>query len=236
MNKSSVRVMNDYIDFTKNKPDNIYLWIDKSNIYQQFALIIGPKNTPYFGGFYFFSIVYPVDYPNNPPKLTLLTVNNNVRFNPNLYEDGKVCLSILGTWSGPSWKPIMNIRLVLQSIISLLGEYPVKNEPGFENVDPTNIISIEYNLYVVYYNYKVAIIDVINNCKEGKYSDLYKIFEKEIKEELKLNFNKLKEDLLSYQTIYGRVPVNKQIYFMREQILDFNDIVNDFINIENIKI
>ena len=24
-----------------------------------------------------------------------------VRFNPNLYNDGKVCLSILGTWAGP---------------------------------------------------------------------------------------------------------------------------------------
>jgi hypothetical protein len=28
-----------------------------------------------------------------------------VRFNPNLYSDGKVCLSLLGTWSGPGWIP-----------------------------------------------------------------------------------------------------------------------------------
>jgi hypothetical protein len=28
-----------------------------------------------------------------------------VRFNPNLYINGKVCLSLLGTWSGPSWNP-----------------------------------------------------------------------------------------------------------------------------------
>ena len=54
MNKTNIRIMNDYIDFNKNKPDGIYLWIDKQNIYQQYALIIGPSNTPYFGGYFFF--------------------------------------------------------------------------------------------------------------------------------------------------------------------------------------
>jgi ubiquitin-protein ligase len=229
MNKSTVRVMNDYIDFNKNKPDNIYLSINKNNIFQQYAMIIGPKNTPYYGGYYFFDIVYPNDYPYNPPKLTLITTNPDVRFNPNLYQDGKVCLSILGTWSGPSWKPIMNIRLVLQSIISLLGEYPVQNEPGFEDIKSDDIISIEYNLYIVYYNYKVAIIDVLKK----KYLSLYNLFENQIKEEYKNNIKKLKEDLLSYQTIHNRVPVSKQIYFMKEQILDFNLIMDEFTNIIN---
>lgn len=35
----------------------------------------------------------------------LTTGNGSVRFNPNLYNCGKVCLSLLGTWSGPSWDP-----------------------------------------------------------------------------------------------------------------------------------
>ena len=35
----------------------------------------------------------------------MLNVSNKigsgtVRFNPNLYQNGKVCLSLLGTWSG----------------------------------------------------------------------------------------------------------------------------------------
>jgi len=36
------------------------------------------------------------------------TGNGTVRFNPNLYNCGKVCLSLLGTWSGgqgESWNP-----------------------------------------------------------------------------------------------------------------------------------
>ena len=225
MNKTTIRIMNDYIDFNKNKPDGIYLWIDKENIYQQYALIMGPPNTPYFGGYFFFDIKFPINYPDKPPEIKMLTINNKVRFNPNLYQCGKVCLSILGTWTGPNWKPIMNIRLVLTSIISLMGEYPIQNEPGFENVKPDHISSIEYNLYLIYYTYSIAIIDVLNE----KYKKWSNYFKDEIKLEFNKNYNKLKDDLLSYQQIHGRVPISKQIYFMeKEEILDFNVLLENF--------
>jgi len=59
------------------------------------------------------------------------------RLNPNLYETGKVCLSLLGTWSGEAgenWNPqSSNILQVLISIQGLvLVEEPFYNEPGFE--------------------------------------------------------------------------------------------------------
>jgi ubiquitin-conjugating enzyme E2 Z len=224
MNKTAIRVMNDYVDFNKNRPDGIYLWIDKTNIFQQYALIIGPPSTPYFGGYFFFNIVYPSDYPEKPPAVTFMTINNKVRFNPNLYENGKVCLSILGTWSGPSWKPIMNIRLVLTSIRSLLGEYPIQNEPGYEMIKPENVMSIEYNTFLIYYTYSVAIIDVMEN----KFNDVSKLFEKEIKEEYEKNKEQLSNDLLSYQAIYSKIPVSKQIYFMNKEILDFNILLENY--------
>ena len=224
MNRTTIRIMNDYIDFNKNKPDGIYLWIDRENIYQQYALIIGPPNTPYFGGYFFFDIKFPTNYPDKPPELKMLTINNKVRFNPNLYQCGKVCLSILGTWAGPNWKSIMHIRLVLTSIISLMGEYPIQNEPGFENIKPDHISSIEYNLYLIYHTYSIAIIDVLN----GKYQKWSNYFKDEIKLEYDKNFNKLKDDLLSYQQIHERVPISKQIYFMEEEILDFNILLENF--------
>ena len=82
----------------------------------------------------------------------MTTGNNTVRFNPNLYRNGKVCLSILGyafsssrkpshifqfifrTWSGPSWSPAQCISSLLISIQSLMSEKPYHNEPGFEHV------------------------------------------------------------------------------------------------------
>lgn len=50
-----------------------------------------------------------------------------MRFNPNLYANGKVCLSILGTWDGPSWTPGMTLSSVLLSIQTLLSATPYHN-------------------------------------------------------------------------------------------------------------
>ena len=40
------------------------------------------------------------------------------------YASGKVCLSILGTWAGPSWSPTQSLGSVLLSIQSLLHATP----------------------------------------------------------------------------------------------------------------
>lgn len=56
----------------------------------------------------------------------------SVRFNPNLYNCGKVCLSLLGTWSGEPWNPdVSNLTQVFNSILFLIFiEKPYFNEPG----------------------------------------------------------------------------------------------------------
>ncbi len=60
-----------------------------------------------------------------------------MRFNPNLYSDGKVCLSLLGTWrgqSGENWDPkfstLLQVLLSIQSII--MSDDVYFNEPGYE--------------------------------------------------------------------------------------------------------
>ena len=60
----------------------------------------------------------------------MTTGGGKVRFNPNLYRDGKVCLSILGTWAGPGWSPAQSLSSVLLSIQSLMNARPYHNEPG----------------------------------------------------------------------------------------------------------
>ena len=65
------------------------------------VMIAGPDGTPYAGGLFEFDIFMPIEYPNSPPLMHLRTTGKgSVRFNPNLYNCGKVCLSLLGTWSG----------------------------------------------------------------------------------------------------------------------------------------
>ena len=222
-NKTIMRIVQDIYDFNKNKPEGIYLSIDKKNLMNQYALIIGPKDTPYFGGFFFFEIIYPENYPTNSPQVTLLTIEKNVRFNPNLYECGKVCLSILGTWSGPAWSPVMNIRLVLQSIQSLLCSFPIQNEPGFENTKENEITSMEYNQYLIYNTYRIAIIEVLKN----KFN-VSSLFKKEIEKEFNNNKSKLTNDLLSYKQIFGNSTVESRIYFMKKTKLNFISLIEEF--------
>ena len=110
----------------------IYYWSHESDMRKGKALIIGPEDTPYAFCPLLFDIVLPDDYPFSPPKVTFVTSDGVTRFHPNLYIGGKVCLSILGTWAGPSWASIMSLSTVLLSIQSLLDNNPITNEPGWE--------------------------------------------------------------------------------------------------------
>ena len=77
----------------------------------------------------------------------------------------------------------------------------------------------------------VGIIDVINN----KYNDVSKYFENEIKEEFNKNYEKLSNDLLSYQLIYNKATINRRVYFMNKQVLDFNTLLDSFKSLEGPK-
>ena len=157
------RIISDIAEFVSEPIDNIHIWYDENNITSVKALIIGPKDTPYEDGFYFFSLEFPESYPFNNPSAKFETINQIIRFNPNLYEGGKVCLSILGTWSGPKWSSVQTLTSVLLSIQSLLNEQPIINEPGWENTTDNDKKSIEYNEYIKYNNYQFAILYILEN-------------------------------------------------------------------------
>lgn len=63
--------------------------------------------------------------------------SGGLRVNPNLYVDGKVCLSLLNTWTGrgnevwdPSSSSILQVLVSLQGLV--LNEKPYFNEAGYE--------------------------------------------------------------------------------------------------------
>jgi ubiquitin-protein ligase len=98
------RIRTDLNNLRKDPLPGIYCVQDDEIVNKCHALVVGPFDTPYEGGFFYFTITCPENYPNDPPRAKLMTTGGGlVRFNPNLYANGKVCLSILGTWSGPGW-------------------------------------------------------------------------------------------------------------------------------------
>ncbi|KAK4178765.1 putative baculoviral IAP repeat-containing protein [Triangularia setosa] len=117
-------------------PDGIYVRYGESRPDMLKVLMFGPENTPYEHGIFLFDIFCDQDFPQKPPQVQYLTTGGGrARFNPNLYQNGKVCLSLLGTWEGPSWVPdtstILQILVSIQSMVFV--ENPYFNEPGYEN-------------------------------------------------------------------------------------------------------
>lgn len=101
---------------------------------------MGSAGTPYAHGAFQYDIYFSENYPDGPPKINLATTGGaKIRFNPNLYHDGKVCLSLLGTWRGSStenWNPklstLLQVMLSIQAIIMSNEVY--FNEPGYESL------------------------------------------------------------------------------------------------------
>jgi len=215
---SQLRIMNDIMSFKKNNFSDIFISVNK-------------ENTPYQYGFYFFSLKFPKDYPANPPQVSLKTIGNNVRFNPNLYQNGKVCLSILGTWNGPGWTPTMTLTSVLLSIQTLLHENPVINEPGHENTKLNSIKAQSYNKYLTFYNYSLAIYQVLTFKKFKEYKDK---FENEIKNVLNTNLPKIKERIKELKNIHDKEIVKKTIYFMEDETeLNYSNLAKKILKIKN---
>jgi len=182
-NKRIKRIMNELKGLDDEKlileKSGIYFYYNETNINKVYALLVGPEKTPYEKGFYFFLFEYPSDYPMKPPIATYCTQGElqnpkyksyyNVRFNPNLYVCGKVCLSMLNTWDGPGWVPTNTITNVLVAIQALvLNDNPLTNEPGFED---TNIHDLnKYNELIFYANIKISVLQMIQETpKEFMY-------------------------------------------------------------------
>ena len=137
--------------------DGIYYKHDETNMLLGYALIIGPDDTPYEFGNFLFRFEFPKDYPYTPPKVSYLTNDGKTRFNPNLYRNGKVCISLLNTWRGEQWTSCQTIKSILLSLVSLLHNEPLLNEPGIKK---THRDFKEYNSIIQYKNYEVAILGV----------------------------------------------------------------------------
>lgn len=116
---------------------------------------------------FYFYLACPDDYPGSPPRVKIMTGQGRCRFNPNLYQNGKVCLSILHTWSGPGWQPIHTIASVLMSVQSLMGDKPYHNEPGFETERYPGDVQA-YNRVIQHETLRFAVLGMMTEMEEGR--------------------------------------------------------------------
>ena len=176
-----IRLAQELADLSKALPEEhtsaIFVRVDEERVDLMKALIMGANGTPYGHGAFEYDIYFPSTYPNEPPKMQLITTGaGSVRFNPNLYADGKLCLSLLGTWRGASatenwdakYSTILQVLMSTQAII--MSEEVYFNEPGFEGEAGTvegEKKNVAYSNIVKYCNLKFAMLEHLQTPLKG---------------------------------------------------------------------
>jgi len=171
------RLAGEFADFSSSLPihheSSVFFRMCDEKMSHAQMLIIPADGTPYAAGCFIFDIMFPANYPNSPPKVNLATTGHGaVRFNPNLYNCGKVCLSLLGTWDaysqGEKWNPevstFLQVAISIQSLIFVAE--PFYNEPGDEDSMGTewgDQQSRAYNVVIQSGTTKYAMIEMLEN-------------------------------------------------------------------------
>jgi len=130
-------LQNQFKKIQSDPVEGIFVELSDENLHEWKVYIEGPKDTFYEGGIFQLSMKFPNDYPMSPPVVTFISSF----WHPNVYSDGKVCISILhppghdemsGELPGERWLPTQTVTTILLSIISLLS---APNTASPANVD-----------------------------------------------------------------------------------------------------
>jgi ubiquitin-conjugating enzyme E2 Z len=211
----------------------IYYKHSDTNILKAYVLIVGPEDSLYFGGYYFFTIDFPVNYPYEPPLVTFLVSDSNTRFHPNFHKSGKVCLSIINTWRGEQWTSCLTLKSVLITIVSILDSKPMLHEPG---VTQTYADFNNYHNMIAFKNIDYACLqqlrdfnkkNIVFSEKEGKeykeyfYNIMKETFKKNAKKLYQVIRRWISKEINNFYTI--NVMYNMSCY------VNFNDLEEKFL-------
>ncbi|KAJ3200739.1 Ubiquitin-conjugating enzyme E2 G2 [Entophlyctis luteolus] len=136
------RLMTEYKELTVNPPDGITAGpVSEDDFFVWEALICGPESTPYENGIFTAVLKFPSDYPLSPPQMTFTPPV----FHPNIYADGRVCISILHApgddplgyeLASERWSPVQSVEKILLSVVSMLAE---PNDESGANIEASKM-------------------------------------------------------------------------------------------------
>lgn len=111
--------------------------VNDDDVFKWEVMIMGPPDTMYEGGFFKAHLDFPKDYPHMPPVMAFQTQI----WHPNVYKDGRVCISILhppgddefgAEEACERWLPIHTVTTIMLSVISMLAD---PNDMSPANID-----------------------------------------------------------------------------------------------------
>lgn len=137
--KQMRRIHKEHQILSTSLPDGIFTRTWESRLDLLRVLIIGPKHTPYEFAPFICDFLLGATFPNDPPSAYFHSWTDGIgRVNPNLYTDGKICLSLLGTWPSrtlnEAWSSANST--ILQILVSIMGLILVK-DPYYSKFAPS---------------------------------------------------------------------------------------------------
>lgn len=107
------RLTREYAALSNNPPPYITAHPSESNILEWHYVLTGPPETPYEGGQYWGTLVFPPDYPFAPPAIRMHTPSG--RFQPST----RLCLSI-SDFHPKSFNPAWEVSTILLGVLSFM--------------------------------------------------------------------------------------------------------------------
>ncbi len=155
------RLQNEYKQYLSDPSSFYTIQPNSDNFFHWDILIFGPPETIYEDGIFKCQITFSNQYPNKPPEFKFIS---NLP-HPNIYPDGKVCISILHEGIDETnyediserWNPSHNVNTIIMSIISILIS---PNIDSTANVDMSKLWRNDYN------EYKKMIYRIIANTND----------------------------------------------------------------------
>jgi ubiquitin-protein ligase len=115
---------------TGDRDDGFSAGLNGDDLFNWSVCIMGPEGSLYEGGIFQASLQFPHSYPDNPPVMRFITPI----FHPNIWPDGKVCISILHPpgedplnpqeQASERWLPIHNVFSICMSVINPIFSLP----------------------------------------------------------------------------------------------------------------
>ncbi|XP_036387854.1 ubiquitin-conjugating enzyme E2 C [Megalops cyprinoides] len=110
----SKRLQQELMTLMMSGDKGISAFPESDNLFKWIGTIDGAQGTVYEGLRYKLSLEFPSGYPYKAPRVKFITSC----FHPNVDENGFICLDILKE----KWSALYDVRSILLSIQSLLGE------------------------------------------------------------------------------------------------------------------
>jgi ubiquitin-conjugating enzyme E2 C len=110
----SKRLQQELMSLMMSNDKGISAFPDGDKLFEWIATVNGPIDSVYEGLKYKLRLEFPAGYPYSPPTVRFATPC----FHPNVDQHGNICLDILKE----KWSALYEVRTILLSIQSLLGE------------------------------------------------------------------------------------------------------------------